>query len=228
MALNTLLVDSGKISRKLTPILMWSNGQFGLLWLHAVISKLETTFRAFGMLFQKVRSLYSKRIKRSIKNYFAEESLNGAVEAATTLCGAITVFLVSFITLDWKVWGNVTIIIVNGISALSLYLMGVIDEIWVAYIGYLVFRMSYQVLMTIASYEIVKQLPEDAYGLIFGINTFIGLCYQTVLTIVVNTVLGIDPKPQFIIYGAYHLVICIGYAILQIASKNCICGPNKS
>ena len=154
--------------------------------------------------------------------------MNGAVEAATTLFGAITVFLVSFITLDWKVWGNVTIIIVNGISALSLYLMGVIDEIWVAYIGYLVFRMSYQVLMTIASYEIVKQLPEDAYGLIFGINTFIGLCYQTVLTIVVNTVLGIDPKPQFIIYGAYHLVICIGYAILQIASRNCICGPNKS
>ena len=163
----------------------------------------------------------------ALMSYFTEESLNGAVEAATTLSGAITVFLVSFITLDWKVWGNVTIIIINGTSALSLYLMGVMDEIWVAYIGYLVFRMSYQVLMTIASYEIVKQLPEQSYGLIFGFNTFIALSCQTFLTIVVNSILGIDPKPQFIIYGVYFLVICIGYAILQISSRNCICGPNN-
>ena len=44
--------------------------------------------------------------------------------------------------------------------------MGVTNDIWVAYIGYLLYRTSYQILMTIASFEIVKQLPRDSYGLV--------------------------------------------------------------
>ena len=48
--------------------------------------------------------------------------------------------------------------------------MGITNDIWVAYIGYLLYRSIYQILMTIASFEIVKQLPRDSYGLVFGFN----------------------------------------------------------
>ena len=58
------------------------------------------------------------------------------------------------------------------------------------YLGYYFIRMSYQALLTIAYFEIVKELPEDSYGLIFGFNTFVGLGCQTILTLVVNTILG--------------------------------------
>ena len=44
--------------------------------------------------------------------------------------------------------------------------------------------------MTIASFEIVKFLPEDAFALIFGINTFAAVGIQSLLSLIVNTILG--------------------------------------
>jgi hypothetical protein len=38
--------------------------------------------------------------------------------------------------------------------------------------------MAYQVLMTVASVEIVKDLPTDSYALIFGANLFAALGCQ--------------------------------------------------
>ena len=93
--------------------------------------------------------------------------------------------------------------------------MAISSNIWLAYIGYLIFRISYQILMTIASFEIVKLVPKDALGLIFGFNSFLGLGFQTLLSFIVNTQLGLDPKPQFVVYGIYFLIICIFYAVLQ-------------
>ena len=40
--------------------------------------------------------------------------------------------------------------------------------------------MSYQALMTVAYFEIVKELPKDSYGLIFGFNTFVALGIQVI------------------------------------------------
>ena len=153
-----------------------------------------------------------------------QQSLNGGIEAISTLLSAITVFGVGFITIDWKRWGNVALICVNGLSATVLYLMANTSEIWVAYIGYLAFRISYQVLMTIASFEIVKQLPKDSFGLIFGFNSFLALGCQTILSLLVNTLLGLEPKPQFNVYASYYLVVSLLYAVLalyQLMTNSC-------
>ena len=40
--------------------------------------------------------------------------------------------------------------------------------------------MAYQVLMTVATVEIVKDLPRDTYGLIFGANLFMALGLQVI------------------------------------------------
>ena len=80
--------------------------------------------------------------------------------------------------------------ILSGITAVLLYVMATLDNIWIAYIGYCLVRISYQLLMTIASFEIVKHLPKDAFALIFGLNTFAAVGVQSLLSIIVNTVLG--------------------------------------
>ena len=76
--------------------------------------------------------------------------------------------------------------------------------------------MSYQVVMTISSFEIVKMIPEDSYGLVLGINAFFGVGFQTILTIIVNTWLGIEPAPQFVIYACFYLVITLIFLPLLI------------
>ena len=81
--------------------------------------------------------------------------------------------------------------------------------------------------MTISSYEIVKDLPEDAYGLIFGINTFAAVGVQSILALVVNTVLGCDSQTQFVIYAGYHLFISLLFLALNwFVFLNCCCLRN--
>lgn len=43
-----------------------------------------------------------------------------------------------------------------------------------------------------------KELTQDSYGLVFGINTFLALSFQTVLTLIVadQAGLALDPKTQ--------------------------------
>ena len=78
-----------------------------------------------------------------------------------------------------------------------------------SFLGYFLVRMSYQLLVTIATVETVKHIPEDAYGLIYGLNTFVGLGLQCILTAIVNNTLNLSPKVQFQVYGAFYLIVCL-------------------
>lgn len=50
----------------------------------------------------------------------------------------------------------------------------------------------------IYSCEVAKHLNENSYGLIFGVNTFIALVFQSVLTVIVvdERVLALDTRTQ--------------------------------
>lgn len=64
------------------------------------------------------------------------------------------------------------------------------------------------------SAEIAKQLSEDSYGLIFGINTFVAYCAQTLLTLVVVAdifSLKLSIVDQFNVYGVYYAVLGLIY-----------------
>ena len=76
--------------------------------------------------------------------------------------------------------------------------------------------MSYQVLMTIASFEIVQDLPKDAFALVFGLNTFAAVCVQSLLSLAVNSILGAESQTQFIIYAGFHFFIAIIYVFFAI------------
>ena len=59
-------------------------------------------------------------------------------------------------TLRWDKYGDLAIFVVTGFGGSFLVGMGYTSEIVVAYIGYILFRMSYQTMMTVASFEIAK------------------------------------------------------------------------
>uniref|UniRef100_A0A803T6Z1 Solute carrier family 19 member 1 n=1 Tax=Anolis carolinensis TaxID=28377 RepID=A0A803T6Z1_ANOCA len=75
---------------------------------------------------------------------------NGGVEAASTLLGAITSFVAGYVKIRWTVWSELMIAIVTAFQAGLLLLMSTTGNIWLCYIGYILFRSSYQFLVPIA------------------------------------------------------------------------------
>ncbi|KAL1022291.1 hypothetical protein UPYG_G00024690 [Umbra pygmaea] len=139
------------------------------------------------------------------------EIYNGYVETISTLLGALAAFSVGSVKVSWAVWGELAVCIFSVVMAVSVYLMDTIRNIWVCYISYVVFRATYMLLITIATYQIAANLSMQRYALVFGVNTFVALLLQTVLTVVVVDTAGLslDIFPQFLIYASYFAVIAV-------------------
>lgn len=144
---------------------------------------------------------------------------NGIVEAASTLLSSLAAFAVGYFRLNWSLFGESTMALISLLDALLLFFMGITQSIWVGYINYVLFRASYQVMITIASYQVAKELRADSYGLVFGINMFVALFHQTILTAIVIEALQLGSKLQFVIYGGYFGVLASFFLILS--AYNC-------
>ncbi|XP_059416608.1 thiamine transporter 1-like isoform X2 [Carassius carassius] len=140
---------------------------------------------------------------------------NGYVETISTLLGAFAAFVVSFVKLSWAVWGEFALCIFSVVIAVCVYLMDTIRNIWVCYTSYMLFRATYMLLITIATYQIAVNLSMKRYALVFGVNTFIALLLQTLLTVIVvdSAGLGLDIFLQFLIYASYFAVIAVIFFI---------------
>jgi len=66
----------------------------------------------------------------------------------------------------------------------------------------------------------------DSYGLIFGINRFMALVFQTILTLVVTDKhgLALSERAQFLAYGSYHT----GLGVFFAAASILLCRRNSS
>ncbi|KAG5833346.1 hypothetical protein ANANG_G00274970 [Anguilla anguilla] len=143
------------------------------------------------------------------------EIYNGYVETVSTLLGAVAAFGVSFVKISWATWGELALCAFSVVIAVAVYVMDTVRNIWVCYAAYVIFRGTYMLLITIATYQIAANLCMRRYALVFGMNTFIALLLQTLLTlIVVDSVgLGLDIIPQFMIYASYFAVIAIVFLV---------------
>ncbi|XP_071615049.1 thiamine transporter 1 [Heliangelus exortis] len=139
------------------------------------------------------------------------EIYNGAVEAASTLLGAVAVFVVGHIKTSWAMWGEVALALFSFLIAAAVYIMDTVRNIWVCYASYVVFRIIYMLLITIATFQIATNLSVERYALVFGVNTFIALVLQTLLTLIVVDAsgLGLDIFTQFMIYASYFAAISV-------------------
>ncbi|XP_004613903.1 thiamine transporter 1 [Sorex araneus] len=136
---------------------------------------------------------------------------NGGVEAVSTLLGAVAVFAVGYIKISWSTWGEVALSLFSLLIAAAVYVMDTANNIWVCYTSYVVFRIIYMLLITIATFQIAANLSMERYALVFGVNTFIALALQTLLTVIVVDAsgLGLDISTQFLIYAGYFALIAV-------------------
>ncbi|XP_045838274.1 thiamine transporter 1 isoform X2 [Meles meles] len=136
---------------------------------------------------------------------------NGGVEAVSTLLGAVAVFAVGYIKISWSTWGEMMLSLFSLLIAASVYVMDTVHNIWVCYTSYVIFRIIYMLLITIATFQIAANLSMERYALVFGVNTFIALALQTLLTLIVvdSSGLGLDITTQFLIYAGYFALIAV-------------------
>nr|XP_028582434.1 thiamine transporter 1 isoform X3 [Podarcis muralis] len=140
---------------------------------------------------------------------------NGGVEAVSTLLGAVAVFVVGHIKTSWATWGEIALAMFSLCIAAAVYIMDSVHNIWVCYASYVVFRIVYMLLITIATFQIATNLSVERYALVFGVNTFIALVLQTLLTLIVVDAkgLGLDIFTQFMIYAGYFAAIAVVFLI---------------
>ncbi|KAF0881789.1 thiamine transporter 2 [Crocuta crocuta] len=151
---------------------------------------------------------------------------NGAVEAIATFGGAVAAFGVGFVKVNWDLLGELALAIFSIISAGSLFLMHYTTNIWACYAGYLIFKSSYMLLITIAVFQIAVNLSVERYALVFGMNTFMALVIQTIMTVIVVDQKGLNLpiSIQFLVYGSYFAVIAgifLMRSIYIICSTKC-------
>ncbi|XP_040842731.1 thiamine transporter 1 isoform X3 [Ochotona curzoniae] len=140
---------------------------------------------------------------------------NGGVEAVSTLLGAVAVFAVGYIKISWSTWGEMALSLFSLLIAAAVYIMDSVGNIWVCYASYVVFRIIYMLLITIATFQIAANLSMERYALVFGVNTFIALALQTLLTLIVVDAsgLGLEVTTQFLIYAGYFAFIAVVFLV---------------
>ncbi|XP_030439336.1 thiamine transporter 1 isoform X2 [Gopherus evgoodei] len=148
------------------------------------------------------------------------EIYNGGVEAVSTLLGAVAVFAVGYIKVSWATWGEVALALFSLLIAAAVYVMDTVRNIWLCYASYVIFRIVYMLLITIATFQIATNLSMERYALVFGINTFIALALQTLLTLIVvdSSGLGLNIFTQFMIYASYFAAISLVFLVSGIYS----------
>ncbi|XP_060602461.1 thiamine transporter 2-like isoform X1 [Ruditapes philippinarum] len=156
----------------------------------------------------------------SVKDSPGEEQdvYNGAVEAASTLLGSITVLTVGFVPVNWSRRAELFMGLVCAGNAAFLVVMAHTSSIWVAYAMYVLFRTSYVTVVTIATAQIAQSLVKQRYGLTFGCNMFASLVLESILTVIVvdKAGLGAGVVDQFTVYGGYFGVISMLFLIAAV------------
>ncbi|KAJ3652559.1 hypothetical protein Zmor_018513 [Zophobas morio] len=135
---------------------------------------------------------------------------NGAVEAIITLLGFLAALLAGYLKFNWEIKGELTLGLFSLIQGALIVAVSQTEYLFLCYAFYIVFGILYHFMITIASAEIAKRIDEDSYGLIFGINMFVSLVFNSILTAVVATEgigFALDPRGQYVVYGGYHLAI---------------------
>ncbi|XP_062907761.1 reduced folate transporter [Mobula hypostoma] len=138
---------------------------------------------------------------------------NGGVDAVATLLSAIASFSAGHVTLRWSLWAEVVIFIVTALQAGLLFLMNTTNNIWVCYMGFVLFRSSHQFLVPIAIFQIAASLSKELCALVFGINTFLATILKTIITLIIadKRGLGLHVHDQFFFYIGYFSLLAIIY-----------------
>ncbi|GMT07515.1 hypothetical protein PENTCL1PPCAC_29689, partial [Pristionchus entomophagus] len=136
---------------------------------------------------------------------------NGITEAIVPLIAFPTVLFMEKVNVRWHLWGEATLAVLSLIDAGILLLSGFTPTIFVMYGCSIVYRVLYEAMITIAQFNLASHLYKDSFGLLFGLNTFVALALQTILTMIVADKKGLHLpiRTQFYVYSGCHVVISV-------------------
>ncbi|XP_077440755.1 thiamine transporter 1 [Vanacampus margaritifer] len=152
---------------------------------------------------------YAQALWEKIRPSSEYDIYNGYVETLSTLLGALAALLAGHLPVRWTVWGELVLWALSLLMAACVLVMVTLGSIWLCYGSYVLFKATYMLLITVATYQIASNLDMPRYALVFGVNTFVALLLQSLLTLVVvdSAGLGLDLFTQFYVYGGYFAVI---------------------
>jgi len=148
-----------------------------------------------------------------------ENELNGIIVTISTVLGAVGAFAVNFVDLKNQKRNSIWIGVSSLLMSASLLLINFTSSIWCSYISYIVFTFLYYFIITIIQYQFSIKLHSDVFALIFGINTFVSLLLNTILTIILIEVCQLPVEVQFVVYGSYFGVIALVYVAYGVIKQ---------
>ncbi|KAF7988581.1 hypothetical protein HCN44_001154 [Aphidius gifuensis] len=161
--------------------------------------------------------IYSQALwQTAVKN--DQQLYNGLVEALYSIIGAIAVFFVGMLKLNWSSVGEIILALFTWIESIILFVISSNYNLWFLYVLYIIFGVIYHAIATIASSEVAKKISRDSYGLIFGIVLIISLAMESILTFFIATgnVFELNIRQQFTIYAGYFGVFAMIFTIISI------------
>jgi len=178
---------------------------------------------------------YSQLLWENIYSSEDNTVYNGAVECTAQLLGTVTTLSVGIIPIDWSRWGEVYLGVFSLVEGALLFLMYTTTNIWWNYVGYIGFNVSFYFVITISQYEIARQLRSQRFALIFGLNTFLSLILNTLITVIFIDGSGpvtLSIKESYLLFSCYFAgasVIFLTFAIYSWWSvrKQCISNQLK-
>ncbi|KAK9879538.1 hypothetical protein WA026_006608 [Henosepilachna vigintioctopunctata] len=144
---------------------------------------------------------------------------NGIVVAVYTLIGVVGAYFAGYFRIDWS---KISIFVFSAyfsISGALLIYTSYTNSVYVSYAVYCTFCGLYQFMVTVAFSEISQRIPPDSYGLILGVNAFVALVLQSIITSIVINMLHAPVRQQYLIFGLCHLVILSIYLIYELYRK---------
>ncbi|EDW67205.1 thiamine transporter 1 [Drosophila virilis] len=142
---------------------------------------------------------------------------NGAVDAVLTALAALSALAAGYLH-SGRLRPRASLLVLSVLSALeggSVLICCWTHDIYWSYVGFVIFGALYGFTITVASAEVARNLQEDSFGLVFGINTLLALVFQSLLTIIVVSETGfeLDAVGQYTVYAFYFIAVAIIYFI---------------
>ncbi|CAD6991683.1 thiamine transporter 1 [Ceratitis capitata] len=156
---------------------------------------------------------------------------NGAVDAVLTALAALMALAAGYIHAG-RLKPLQSLLVLSIFAALegsALLICCRTTNIYVSYAAYIFFGAFYAFSITVASAEVARHLEEESFGLVFGVNTFVALVIQTLLTITVvsNSGFSLDTRGQYTVYAFYFITVS-GIFFIAVAVEYIINRCNKN
>ncbi|XP_053947661.1 thiamine transporter 1-like [Anastrepha ludens] len=143
----------------------------------------------------------------------SEIAWNGSVDAVLTALSALMALAAGYIHAG-RLKPLQSLLVLSIFAALeggAILLCCRTSNIYVSYVGYILFGALYAFSITVASSEVARHLVEESFGLVFGVNTFLALVIQTLLTIIIvsNSGFVLNTCGQYTVYAFYFITASV-------------------